>query len=74
MNLRETLEKEFGQVTDREWEFAENHLKKEFGSRNLYPDTKLDILSTNIDFFRRRLADGNSSGGYKGKICETVGN
>lgn len=55
-NARETLEKEYGKVTDTEWDFAVYQFERNsFTERTLTTAQALDELSTTIDWRRRNL-------------------
>jgi hypothetical protein len=59
--IKEKLESELGEITDEELVFAIDQFERNNAivGKKIFDDTAYDILSTNIDFFRRHnLAAG----------------
>ena len=56
MDIKATLEVEIGPITDEELNFAIRHFEINCvaakSTRRLYNETALDMLATNIEFFR----------------------
>lgn len=71
MDIRALLEKELGSITDEELKFAKEQYEINFKGQKHYPDTKLDILATNIDFYRRRGLGSDSCISSDSRICRS---